>query len=271
MDIKKLEDELSGFIYELETENRLVRVGLKEKSNQGEIFKKYRSLFSGEILTQLKNLLKKKNTPKAIDIIERIYFTIAASFIGDKLAKLQDEITTHFAQSKVTVDGETISYYQIGPRMAKERIFEKREILEKNMYGGTMRLGAYAAILKDKSKVLKLYEETGRLKEDEKRIQELMKDKSQAFRLGILEKNKKTVLERHRHRYEVNPKYVDLLEKRGMVFSGYYMRGDKTRLMEYIELSKNEFFIGTQSHPEFKSRLGNPSPLFYGFVKNCNK
>ena len=65
--------------------------------------------------------------------------------------------------------------------------------------------------------------------------------------------------------------YVDLLEKRGMVFSGYYMRGDKTRLMEYIELSKNEFFIGTQSHPEFKSRLGNPSPLFYGFVKNCNK
>ena len=147
----------------------------------------------------------------------------------------------------------------------------QREILEKNMYGGTMRLGAYAAILKDKSKVLKLYEETGRLKEDEKRIQELMKDKSQAFRLGILEKNKKTVLERHRHRYEVNPKYVDLLEKRGMVFSGYYMRGDKTRLMEYIELSKNEFFIGTQSHPEFKSRLGNPSPLFYGFVKNCNK
>src|SRR3989339_1791103 len=68
----------------------------------------------------------------------------------------------------------------------------QREIIEKNMYGGTMRLGAYAAILKEKCKVLKLYEESGRIKEDGKKIQELMKDKSQAFRLGILEKNKKT-------------------------------------------------------------------------------
>ena len=178
----------------------------------------------------------------------------------------------------------------------------QREILEKHLYGGTMRLGAYAAILKDKSKVLKLYEETGRLKEDEKRIQELMKDKSQAFRLGILEmsvnrsrmrgsqdslanspisehaqkpkvfdKNKKIVLERHRHRYEVNPKFVDLIEKNGMVFSGYYERFDKTKLMEYIELQNHPYFVGTQAHPEFKSRLGNPSPLFYGFIKACGK
>src|SRR3989344_3133505 len=144
-----------------------------------------------------------------------------------------------------------------------------REILEKHMFGGTMRLGAYAAIMKDKSKVLKLYEETGRLKEDEKRIRELMKDKSQAFRLGILDRNKKIVLERHRHRYEVNPKYVDLLERNGMVFSGYYERFDKTKLMEYIELQNHPYFVGTQSHPEFKSRLGNPSPMFYGFVKAC--
>ena len=145
----------------------------------------------------------------------------------------------------------------------------QKEILEKSLYGGTMRLGAYAAILKDKSKVLKLYEETGRLNDDAKRISELVKDKSQAFRLGILEKGKKIVLERHRHRYEVNPQFVDLLERKGMVFSGYYMRGDNTKLMEYIELSGNSFFIGTQSHPEFKSRLGNPSPLFYGFVKSA--
>ena len=61
----------------------------------------------------------------------------------------------------------------------------------------------------------------------------------------------------------------DLLEKNGMEFSGCYVRGDKTRLMEYIELPKHPFFVGTQSHPEFKSRLGNPSPLFYGFVENC--
>ncbi|MBI2658890.1 CTP synthase [Candidatus Woesearchaeota archaeon] len=147
----------------------------------------------------------------------------------------------------------------------------QKEILEKSMFGGTMRLGAYAAILKGKSQILKLYEETGRLKEDEKRITELMKNKSQAFRLGILEKGKKTVLERHRHRYEVNPKFVDLLERKGMVFSGYYERFDKTKLMEYIELQNHPYFIGTQSHPEFKSRLGNPSPMFYGFMKACGK
>jgi len=147
----------------------------------------------------------------------------------------------------------------------------QREIIEKNMYGGTMRLGAYAAILKEKCKVLKLYEESGRIKEDGKKIQELMKDKSQAFRLGILEKNKKTALERHRHRYEVNPKYVDLLENNGLVFSGHHARFDKTKLMEYVELADHPFFVGTQAHPEFKSRLGNPSPLFYGFVKMCGK
>ncbi|MEK6943492.1 MAG: CTP synthase [Nanoarchaeota archaeon] len=147
----------------------------------------------------------------------------------------------------------------------------QKEIIEKNMYGGTMRLGAYSAVMKEKTKILKLYEETGRLKDDTERIHELLKDKSQAFRIGVVEKGKKVVLERHRHRYEVNPKYVELLEKNGMVFSGYYERFDKTRLMEYIELPNHPFFVGTQAHPEFKSRLGNPSPLFYGFVKACLK
>ncbi len=145
----------------------------------------------------------------------------------------------------------------------------QKEILEKSMYGGTMRLGVYAALLKDKTQVLKLYEETGRIEEDTKKLQELTKDKTQAFRIGLLEKGKKVVLERHRHRYEVNPKYVDILEKNGLVFSGYYERFDKTKLMEYIELPGHKFYIGTQSHPEFKSRLGNPSPFFYGFLKAC--
>ena len=147
----------------------------------------------------------------------------------------------------------------------------QKELMQKNEYGGTMRLGAYAAVLKDKSQILKLYEETGRLKEDEKRAQELIKDKSQSFRWGVLEKGKDVVLERHRHRYEVNPKFVEELEKKGLIFSGYHLREDGTKLMEYIELPKNSFFVGAQSHPEFKSRLGNPSPLFYGFVKACMK
>jgi len=147
----------------------------------------------------------------------------------------------------------------------------QKELMEKSDYGGTMRLGAYAAVLKDKSKVLELYKETGRLKEDAKRIETLRKDKSQAFRLGILNKSKNIVLERHRHRYEVNPEFVDQLEKKGLVFSGYHLREDGTKLMEYIELPGKSYFLATQSHPEFKSRLGNPSPLFYGFVKACSK
>ena len=165
----------------------------------------------------------------------------------------------------------------------------QKELMEKSDYGGTMRLGAYAAILKEDSKVLGLYKETGRLKEDMKRIDDLKKDKNQAFRLGILgtrenqrvsglqkskgflRENKNIVLERHRHRYEVNPEFVDKLEKKGLVFSGYHLRKDDTKLMEYIELPKLKFFVGTQAHPEFKSRLGNPSPLFYGFVKACSK
>ena len=147
----------------------------------------------------------------------------------------------------------------------------QKELMEKSDYGGTMRLGAYAAVLKEKSKVWELYKETGRLKEDMEKLEKLKKDKNQAFRLGILGKNKNIVLERHRHRYEVNPEFVSELEKKGLVFSGYHLREDNTKLMEYIELPKHKFFVGTQAHPEFKSRLGNPSPLFYGFVKACGK
>jgi len=147
----------------------------------------------------------------------------------------------------------------------------QKEIMEKSEYGGTMRLGAYAAVLKDKSRVLELYKKTGRLKEDAKRIEALKKDNGQAFRLGVLDKSKNVVLERHRHRYEVNPKFIDELESKGLVFSGYHLREDGTKLMEYIELPKHKSFFATQAHPEFKSRLGNPSPLFYGFVKACAK
>ncbi|MAE42178.1 CTP synthetase [Candidatus Woesearchaeota archaeon] len=147
----------------------------------------------------------------------------------------------------------------------------QKKLMEKGDYGGTMRLGAYAAVLKEKSKVLHLYKETGRLKEDNERLQKLEKDKSQAFRLGILNGHKNIVLERHRHRYEVNPKFIKELENKGLVFSGYHLRKDGTKLMEFIELPSHPFMISTQSHPEFKSRLGNPSPLFYGFVKACAK
>jgi CTP synthase len=77
---------------------------------------------------------------------------------------------------------------------------------------------------------------------------------------------KSLVRERFRHRYEVNPDYVDILEKNGLVFSGTFPKG---KIMEIAELSKNKFHLGTQFHPEFTSRLERPNPLFVGFVLAC--
>jgi CTP synthase len=78
------------------------------------------------------------------------------------------------------------------------------------------------------------------------------------------------ISERHRHRYEVNPKYITELEKAGLVFSGKSPSGI---LMEIAELPKNvhPFYLGTQFHPEFKSRPLNPHPLFTAFIKASNK
>ena len=144
--------------------------------------------------------------------------------------------------------------------------YAQRQIIEENRYGGTMRLGGYAAVLRRESRVLDLYEQTGRLEEDSWRIQQLRCLPDQMFRCGVILPSENAVVERHRHRYEVAPKYVDLLEEYGLVFSGFHRREDGTKLMEFVELPNHPFFIATQSHPEFKSRLERPAPLFYGLV-----
>ena len=73
------------------------------------------------------------------------------------------------------------------------------------------------------------------------------------------------ISERHRHRYEVNPKYIEKLEKKGLVFSGF---SPNRQLMEIIELPKEKhpFFVATQFHPEFKSKPLKPHPLFREFM-----
>jgi CTP synthase len=72
--------------------------------------------------------------------------------------------------------------------------------------------------------------------------------------------------ERHRHRYEVNPEYIDAMTKAGLVFSG---RSSDGRRMEILELPDRYFHFATQFHGEFKSRPGKPSPPYYGFIKAC--
>jgi len=136
----------------------------------------------------------------------------------------------------------------------------QKEKLEKKELGGSMRLGAYSAVLKKESRVFGFYE---------MRLRHGIDTAKFDAQVGKDFAGERVVLERHRHRYEINPAFVDRIEKAGLTFSGYHQRKDGTKLMEFIELPEHAFFVATQAHPEFKSRLSNPSPLFYGFVKAC--
>lgn len=102
----------------------------------------------------------------------------------------------------------------------------------KESTGGTMRLGDYPATLVAGSKVATLYGTTD-------------------------------VVERHRHRYEVNKKFVDDIERGGLVISGTSPDGT---LVEFIEAPAHPYFVATQAHPEFKSRPSIPHPLFVGLM-----
>ncbi|MDZ4209620.1 MAG: hypothetical protein U1C56_00405 [Candidatus Curtissbacteria bacterium] len=130
MDILDLEDQLSKFIYELETEDRLVRVGLKDTAESSKIYKKYKSIFTEKNLSEIQALISKTKNPGTRDIYKRIYFTIAGSFIGLATASSEDQITTYFSGAKVKVAGEEIPYYELMPRISKDTVFEKREILD---------------------------------------------------------------------------------------------------------------------------------------------
>lgn len=112
-------------------------------------------------------------------------------------------------------------------------------------YGGSMRLGAYPCELKSGTIARKAYESAGK---------------------GKISGEKYTISERHRHRFEVNNKYIDDLKKVGLVFSGISPDGN---LMEIAELPKSvhPFFLGTQFHPELLARPLDPHPLFTEFIK----
>ena len=112
----------------------------------------------------------------------------------------------------------------------KDTGIEKRD--ENSDYGGTMRLGSYPAELKKGSRIRRIY-------------------------------GKSKIVERHRHRYEVNLSYKDDLEKVGLKFVGMSPDG---LLPEIIEIQDHPWFIGVQFHPELKSRPFNPHPLFSSFI-----
>ena len=114
---------------------------------------------------------------------------------------------------------------------------EQEKLLSSKNYGGSMRLGLYDCAIKDGTIAKRSYK-TARIKE------------------------------RHRHRYEVNSKFLPRLEKRGLIVSGI---NPQRKLVEIIELRDHPFFVGVQFHPEFLSRPLNPHPLFREFIRAAIK
>jgi CTP synthase len=105
------------------------------------------------------------------------------------------------------------------------------------MMGGTMRLGAYPCEIKEDSLAFQIYGE-------------------------------KKISERHRHRYEFNDQYLEQFESNGMIASG---RNPETGLVEIMEIPEHPFFIGVQYHPELKSTVEKPAPLFVSFIEAARK
>jgi CTP synthase len=111
---------------------------------------------------------------------------------------------------------------------------EQKNVVEK---GGTMRLGAWKCTLKQGSKLADIY-------------------------------GSKNISERHRHRYEFNSKFKDDFEKNGLVPTGF---NPETGLVEALELKDHPFYIGVQYHPEYKSTVATPHPLFKALIKTASK
>lgn len=122
----------------------------------------------------------------------------------------------------------------------------QKEIMERRAYGGTMRLGGWDAIVKKKTLAWNLYK-----KYDQ-----------------FINESKGLTSERHRHRYEVNGKYAEDLEKAGLVISA---RSVQEGLVEIVEYPDHPYYIGTQGHPEYKSRPLKPHPVFLGLVAAAAK
>lgn len=136
-----------------------------------------------------------------------------------------------YARNICNLDANSLEFDKKSPDPVIHFVDGQEELTKKC---GTMRLGAYKCELAKKSLASELY-------------------------------NKRTISERHRHRYEVNEDYVNKLEKGGLRVSG---RNPETGLVEMMELDREDhpYFIGTQAHPEFRSKLLKPAPLFNGLV-----
>ncbi|MCF7820172.1 MAG: CTP synthase [Candidatus Pacebacteria bacterium] len=118
---------------------------------------------------------------------------------------------------------------------------EQAKLIAEKGYGGTIRLGGWPCKLKEGTRLEKAYNKFT---------------------------SKKTVSERHRHRFEFNNKYRELFESKGLIVSG---TSPDNKIVEAVEIKNHPFFIGVQFHPEYISRPLRPHPLFVELVKSCKK
>jgi len=151
-----------------------------------------------------------------------------------------------FARNVVGIkDANSFEFDQKTKNPVIDLMEDQKALLKGRKYGGTMRLGAYECKLQAGTISYSAYQE---------------------WTKGA--KDSSIILERHRHRYEVNNKYRQVLEEKGMCVAGV---NPATGLIEIIELKNHPFFVATQFHPEFKSRPLRPHPLFKAFIKACLK
>jgi CTP synthase len=166
-------------------------------------------------------------------------------------------MTIEYARNVLGLSGATSS--EIDPQTRHPVIdimLDQKKKLEEGNYGASMRLGLYPAKLLKGSVAEQAYQYNS----------EILNSKPQ----GNTKSNNTLIYERHRHRYEVNPAYIEQLEKAGLVFSGTSPDGT---LMEIVELPRDvhPFFLGAQFHPEFLARPLAPHPLFTQFMKAAKK
>src|SRR3989344_408620 len=154
--------------------------------------------------------------------------------------------TIEFARTVCKLDGANTSEIdKKTPHPVIDVMPEQKTNIQKKDYGASMRLGAYNCLVKRGSVAHRAYSKGDFEKEKEKN--------------GDL-----IISERHRHRYELNNNYRESLEKEGLLMSGI---NPERNLVEIIELPNHKFFVGTQFHPEFKSRPLRPHPLFVEFIR----
>jgi CTP synthase len=171
----------------------------------------------------------------------------ARNVCGLKKANSSEFTSTRTSTRTVLVDKVGDEDKSSSSPFAEARVIdvmpEQKALLKEKRYGGTMRLGAYLCELKPKTLSFRAYFGSKSPKPGQKGL---------------------SISERHRHRYELNNEFREVLERRGMVIAGI---NPERQLVEIIELKNHPFFVATQFHPEFKSRPLRPHPLFREFIR----